>query len=48
MRTLNASGLATSRLPPAIAGQHQQPDGTVVVPEPPRARTGTGVPRPRT
>ncbi|MFD1661556.1 aminoacyl--tRNA ligase-related protein [Streptomyces caeni] len=33
VHTLNASGLATSRLLPAILEQHQQPDGTVVVPD---------------
>ncbi|MEV6546073.1 aminoacyl--tRNA ligase-related protein [Streptomyces sp. NPDC051665] len=33
VHTLNASGLATSRLLPAILEQHQRPDGTVVVPE---------------
>ncbi|MFF5479273.1 hypothetical protein ACFY5C_18285 [Streptomyces sp. NPDC012935] len=31
--TLNASGLATSRLLPAILEQHQRADGTVLVPE---------------
>ena len=33
MHTLNASGLATSRLVPAILEQFQQQDGTVLVPE---------------
>lgn len=33
VHTLNASGLATSRLIPAILEQHQQADGTVLVPE---------------
>ncbi|MFE6686337.1 serine--tRNA ligase [Streptomyces sp. NPDC057743] len=33
VHTLNASGLATSRLLPAILEQHQRPDGTVPVPE---------------
>jgi seryl-tRNA synthetase len=33
IHTLNASGLATSRLLPAIAEQFQRPDGSVVVPE---------------
>ncbi|WP_329217950.1 serine--tRNA ligase [Streptomyces sp. NBC_01485] len=33
VHTLNASGLATSRLLPALLEQHQRPDGTVVVPE---------------
>lgn len=33
VHTLNASGLATSRLLPALLEQHQQEDGTVVVPK---------------
>ena len=33
MHTLNGSGLATSRLLPAILEQYQQPDGSVVIPE---------------
>jgi seryl-tRNA synthetase len=33
LHTLNASGLATSRVLPAICEQHQQPDGSVPVPE---------------
>ncbi len=33
MHTLNASGLATSRILPAILEQHQQPDGSVRIPE---------------
>ncbi|MFJ1602607.1 serine--tRNA ligase [Streptomyces sp. NPDC088253] len=33
VHTLNASGLATSRLVPALLEQHQQADGTVAVPE---------------
>jgi seryl-tRNA synthetase len=33
VHTLNASGLATSRLLPAIVEQNQQADGSVVVPE---------------
>ncbi len=32
LHTLNASGLATSRLLPAIVEQFQQPDGSVIVP----------------
>ena len=32
MHTLNASGLATSRLLPAIVEQFQQADGSVEVP----------------
>lgn len=33
MHTLNASGLATSRLIPAILEQHQQKDGSVLIPK---------------
>lgn len=33
VHTLNASGLATSRILPAIVEQHQQEDGSVIVPE---------------
>jgi seryl-tRNA synthetase len=33
LHTLNASGLATSRLLPAIVEQYQQEDGSIVVPE---------------
>ena len=33
VHTLNASGLATSRLLPALVEQHQRPDGSVPVPE---------------
>jgi|SRR5580658_1954076 seryl-tRNA synthetase len=47
IHTLNASGLATSRLLPAIVEQHQQPDGSVIVPEPLRAWLGTDVLRPQ-
>ncbi len=47
IHTLNASGLATSRLMPAIVEQNQQPDGSVVVPEPLRAWLGTDVIRPQ-
>ncbi|HEY6789813.1 MAG TPA: serine--tRNA ligase [Trebonia sp.] len=47
VHTLNASGLATSRLLPAIVEQNQQPDGSVVVPEPLRAWIGTDVLRAR-
>lgn len=39
--TLNASGLATSRLFPALLEQRQQPDGSVSVPEPLRPWLGT-------
>ena len=40
VHTLNASGLATSRLIPAIAEQFQQEDGSVLVPEPLRKWVG--------
>lgn len=33
VHTLNASGLATSRILPAIAEQYQQADGSIVIPE---------------
>lgn len=33
MHTLNASGLATSRIMPAIMEQYQQADGSVIIPE---------------
>ena len=33
VHTLNGSGLATSRLMPAIVEQFQQPDGSVMIPE---------------
>ena len=33
MHTLNGSGLATSRVFPAILEQYQQEDGSVIVPE---------------
>ncbi len=33
MHTLNASGLATSRLLPAILEQYQQNDGSIIIPE---------------
>ncbi len=33
LHTLNASGMATSRLLPAILEQHQQADGSVIIPE---------------
>ncbi|MBR7830413.1 serine--tRNA ligase [Actinospica sp. MGRD01-02] len=41
VHTLNGSGLATSRLLPAICEQFQQADGTVAVPEVLRRWTGT-------
>ena len=43
LTTLNASGLATSRLFPAILEQHQTADGTVVVPEVLRKWVGTDI-----
>ncbi len=43
LHTLNASGLATSRLIPAILEQHQQADGSVIVPEVLRPFTGFDV-----
>jgi len=43
VHTLNASGLATSRLFPAILEQNQQADGSVVVPEVLREIVGTDV-----
>ncbi len=46
VHTLNASGLATSRLLPAIVEQCQQKDGSVVVPEVLRAAVGKDVLRP--
>ncbi len=33
IHTLNASGLATSRILPALVEQHQQSDGSVIIPE---------------
>ena len=46
VHTLNGSGLATSRLFPAILEQLQQEDGSVTVPEPLRQWLGTDVIRP--
>jgi seryl-tRNA synthetase len=43
LHTLNGSGLATSRLIPAIVEQFQQADGTVLVPEVLQAFVGTKV-----
>lgn len=43
IHTLNASGLATSRLLPAIVEQFQREDGTVTVPEPLRHWLGKDV-----
>lgn len=44
--TLNASGLATSRVLPAIVEQYQNADGSVTVPEVLRPYVGTDVIRP--
>ncbi len=41
VHTLNASGLATSRLLPALLETHQRLDGGLTVPEPLRAALGT-------
>jgi seryl-tRNA synthetase len=46
VHTLNASGLATSRIFPAIVEQHQQPDGSLRVPAPLQEWVGTDVIRP--
>jgi seryl-tRNA synthetase len=46
LHTLNASGLATSRLLPALCEQLQQPDGSVRVPEVLRSWTGFDVLKP--
>jgi seryl-tRNA synthetase len=43
IHTLNGSGLATSRLFPAILEQLRQDDGTVVVPKPVRHWMGRDV-----
>ena len=47
INTLHASGLATSRLIPAILEQFQQEDGSVVVPEPLREWVGCDIIKPR-
>jgi seryl-tRNA synthetase len=47
VHTLNGSGLATSRLMPAIVEQFQQGDGSVVVPEALRPFLGMDVIRRR-
>jgi seryl-tRNA synthetase len=47
LHTLNASGLATSRLFPALVEQRQRPDGSVSIPEPLRAWVGTDVIAPK-
>ncbi|NDL67294.1 serine--tRNA ligase [Anaerotalea alkaliphila] len=46
LHTLNASGLATSRVLPAILEQHQNADGSVTVPEVLRKYTGFDILRP--
>ncbi|MCI1981828.1 MAG: serine--tRNA ligase [Oscillospiraceae bacterium] len=46
VNTLNASGLATSRVLPAIVEQYQNADGSVTVPEVLRKYMGTDVIRP--
>ncbi len=43
VHTLNASGLATSRVIPALVEQYQQADGSVVVPEVLRADMGIDI-----
>ena len=43
VHTLNASGLATSRILPAILEQYQKDDGSVVVPEVLRKWVGTDI-----
>ena len=43
VHTLNGSGLATSRVMPAIVEQYQQADGSIVVPEVLRKYTGFDV-----
>ncbi len=43
VHTLNASGLATSRVLPAIVEQHQQKDGSILVPEVLRKWTGKDI-----
>ena len=47
VHTLNASGLATSRIMPAIVEQLQRPDGSVTVPEPLRKWVGKEVLEPK-
>ena len=46
VHTLNGSGLATSRIFPAMVEQNQQSDGSVVVPEVLRKYVGADVIRP--
>lgn len=47
VHTLNGSGLATSRLLPAILEQYQQSDGSVVIPEVLQNKIGMKILRPR-
>lgn len=47
VHTLNGSGLATSRLLPAIVEQNQQSDGSVLVPKVLQSALGTDVIRPK-
>ncbi len=47
VHTLNGSGLALARVVAAILETYQQPDGSVLVPEPLRGTLGTDVIRPR-
>jgi len=47
VHTLNGSGLALARVVAAILETYQQPDGSVVVPDPLRGTLGTDVIRPR-
>jgi seryl-tRNA synthetase len=47
VHTLNGSGLALARVVAAILEAYQQPDGSVIVPEPLRGTLGTDVIRPR-
>ena len=46
IHSLNASGLATSRLLPAIVEQFQQPDGSVRIPEVLQSRMGKDILKP--
>ena len=43
VHTLNGSGLATSRILPALVEQNQQADGSVIVPEVLRKYIGTDI-----
>jgi seryl-tRNA synthetase len=43
VHTLNGSGLATSRILPALVEQNQQADGSVVVPEVLRKYVGVDI-----